>query len=388
MKRSDLNQFAAFALLGFCVWWMREGPVGRWSFLVSTAVVFIFWFFHSIRFSLSTLRSLFVLILGFGLVFLILRGSLPFFSADPITGLPNHLDLNPALIGRLKVSHERALEVYFDHRPNSDERYYPWGVLGHTGDGLHYVQDRVLLDLSLMPAARVWASQELGLKKLSEKIKKIQDWWALEFHYSLSPGELRGSHPLDDFLFSRKIGFCEHYSGALSTLLKLSGTEARVVVGFSGGSWNPVLHQLSYEMADAHAWVEAWDDLNHHWVVLDPTLWVSAESNELRSDFSTLVELGLVLFGLLMVFGLAQRRGQDPLEKFVSQLDVLEKRDRFSSRGLTLSERVERLMIVRPAKATPLRDSLLLYLKVYYQAQSGTSQGVEKIQFSRSLSRW
>jgi hypothetical protein len=48
------------------------------------------------------------------------------------------------------------------------------------------------------------------------------------FSYSLMPGEY---HNLEEFLFRRRVGFCEHYAASFATLMRLAGIPARVVVG-------------------------------------------------------------------------------------------------------------------------------------------------------------
>ncbi len=52
------------------------------------------------------------------------------------------------------------------------------------------------------------------------------------FTYSLTPGEYDN---LEEFLFRRRVGFCEHYATSFATLMRLAGIPARVVVGYLGG---------------------------------------------------------------------------------------------------------------------------------------------------------
>jgi hypothetical protein len=90
------------------------------------------------------------------------------------------------------------------------------------------------------------------------------------FVYSLSPGAYTGPDALDDLLFRRKIGFCEHYAGTFATLMRLAGIPARVVVGYQGGQYNQYGNYLLVRQSDAHAWCEVWLP-EGGWTRIDPT---------------------------------------------------------------------------------------------------------------------
>jgi transglutaminase-like putative cysteine protease len=93
------------------------------------------------------------------------------------------------------------------------------------------------------------------------------------FVYTLSP-PLLGEHPVDEFLFETRRGFCEHYASAFTVLMRAAGIPARVVTGYLGGEINPVGEYILVRQADAHAWVEIWLE-NTGWVRVDPTAAVS-----------------------------------------------------------------------------------------------------------------
>lgn len=90
-----------------------------------------------------------------------------------------------------------------------------------------------------------------------------------EFTYTLQPPVL-GQHSVDEFLFQSKQGFCEHFASSFSFLLRAAGIPARVVVGYQGGSWNPVENYLLVRQSDAHAWTEVWLE-GKGWQMIDPT---------------------------------------------------------------------------------------------------------------------
>lgn len=99
------------------------------------------------------------------------------------------------------------------------------------------------------------------------------------FFYTLNP-PLLGIHPIDDFLFKSKRGFCEHYAVSFVTLMRAAGVPARVVTGYQGGELNPNNQYLIVRQSDAHAWAEVWLK-EQGWVRIDPTAQVAPERVEL-----------------------------------------------------------------------------------------------------------
>jgi len=93
------------------------------------------------------------------------------------------------------------------------------------------------------------------------------------FYYTLEP-PLLGEHPVDEFLFSTRSGFCEHYASAFAVVMRAAGIPTRIVTGYHGGEINLLGDYLIVRQADAHAWTEVWLE-NRGWVRVDPTSAVS-----------------------------------------------------------------------------------------------------------------
>jgi transglutaminase-like putative cysteine protease len=100
-------------------------------------------------------------------------------------------------------------------------------------------------------------------------IGAVLQWFRNEpFHYTLAP-PLLADHPVDEFLFDTRSGFCEHFASAFVVLLRAAGIPARVVTGYQGGDINPRGGYMIVRQSDAHAWAEAWVD--GQWQRFDPT---------------------------------------------------------------------------------------------------------------------
>jgi len=89
------------------------------------------------------------------------------------------------------------------------------------------------------------------------------------FRYTLDPPEL-GINQIDDFLFSTRAGFCEHYASAFVVIMRDMNIPARVITGYQGGESNRLDHWMTIRQSDAHAWAEIWVE-QRGWIRVDPT---------------------------------------------------------------------------------------------------------------------
>ncbi|MEE8321025.1 MAG: DUF3488 and transglutaminase-like domain-containing protein [Gammaproteobacteria bacterium] len=119
--------------------------------------------------------------------------------------------------------------------------------------------------------AREWRQES---NTPGEIIKRALHWFSNDdFYYTLTP-PLLGGDSVDEFLFSTKQGFCEHYAAAFVILMRAAGIPARVVTGYLGGEFNPVGDYIIVRQREAHAWTEVWIG-EEGWRRIDPTAAVS-----------------------------------------------------------------------------------------------------------------
>ena len=90
------------------------------------------------------------------------------------------------------------------------------------------------------------------------------------YEYSLDLGTASTVNPVEDFLFVRKTGYCDHYATAMVVLLRTLGIPSRLATGFAQGEWNDVGSYYTVRQLDAHAWVEVYFP-SSGWVMFDPT---------------------------------------------------------------------------------------------------------------------
>ena len=128
-----------------------------------------------------------------------------------------------------------------------------------------------------------------------QAVRKLDEWFhAQDFRYTLEPGAAQSKN-LDDFLFTGKKGFCEHFASASAVLLRCMGHPARVVVGYQGGRMNQLSNALIVQSRDAHAWVEVWypsreNPREGRWLTYDPTALIAPLRLRMGGDYFDLTE--------------------------------------------------------------------------------------------------
>ena len=91
------------------------------------------------------------------------------------------------------------------------------------------------------------------------------------FTYSEQPGAVpRGVPPLVHFLERSRRGYCQHYAGAMTLMLRYLGIPARVAAGFTSGDYDQDKRRFTVSDHNAHAWVEVWFN-GWGWLPFDPT---------------------------------------------------------------------------------------------------------------------
>jgi len=104
-----------------------------------------------------------------------------------------------------------------------------------------------------------------------DRTMAVTTWLRTNIEYQrviAAPEELLD--PLDWFLFESRVGYCNWYATAEVILLRAAGIPARLAVGYSSGSHDPVEELYVVSSADAHAWPEVFFP-RYGWVEFEPT---------------------------------------------------------------------------------------------------------------------
>lgn len=206
-------------------------------------------------------------------------------------GLPARLPPDTRLLAGMQLVSAKALTK----RQRIELTSYPRYRLGATDAEL---REALELPPDYNPKARAlaasWRRADPDPRSL---LKRGLDLFRRDFVYTLSPPPL-GVHSVDEFLFTTRRGFCEHYASAFVFLMRAAGVPARVVTGYLGGEINPLDGHLVVRQSDAHAWAEVWLP-DAGWVQVDPTASVSpARVEQGLTAALPVVELPAALAGL------------------------------------------------------------------------------------------
>lgn len=116
---------------------------------------------------------------------------------------------------------------------------------------------------------------EKSQKQPEQYLQSVLSWYRKNgFVYTLTPGTLGGDR-IDQFLFSSRKGFCEHYASSFVMLMRYAGIPARVVTGYQGGQLAPDGQSWEVRQLDAHAWSEVY--LDGKWKRIDPTAMIAPQ---------------------------------------------------------------------------------------------------------------
>lgn len=106
---------------------------------------------------------------------------------------------------------------------------------------------------------------------VNENIKRLHQWYADNFSYTLNYTDNGKIRTLDDFLISSRRGHCEYFASSTALILRYVGIPTKYVTGFlvndrredegSGMYW--------IRLKNAHAWNVYWDGSG--WKIIDNT---------------------------------------------------------------------------------------------------------------------
>ena len=182
-------------------------------------------------------------------------------QADAMSGL--HLPAPPS--SRLRYSVTSQLPQLLAEEQTATALDYPEAVRAR------YLQVPEGLQQIAALAQRVVQ----GVATPFERTLAVQQHLLANYRYSLDADQATLTHPLEEFLFTRKTGYCEHYATAMVVMLRTLGIPARLVTGFLATEWNEYGGYFTVRQRDAHAWVEVYFPRSG-WITMDPTPAVNA----------------------------------------------------------------------------------------------------------------
>jgi transglutaminase-like putative cysteine protease len=173
----------------------------------------------------------------------------------------------PSVLASLRPAYPRATRPYLEL---FGEDLPPFGALGRAAT-VERVLDNPLRTaagyLPLYERARALAADERTPYRV---VLALESWLRSRggFRYDEQPPHTSGIRPLVDFVTTTKAGYCQHFAGAMTIMLRLLGIPSRVAVGFTSGTFRDGTWIVTDH--NAHAWVEVWFP-RYGWIPFDPT---------------------------------------------------------------------------------------------------------------------
>ncbi len=137
-----------------------------------------------------------------------------------------------------------------------------------------------------------------------EKIEAVVSYFGTRYDYSLGLKVSSGRDRLACFLFEqseeggkRPMGYCEYFASGTAVLLRLAGVPTRYVTGFVVTQRDPQSGFWLARNMDAHAWVEAWDQEQGQWSIVEATI----QDNQVTSG--VVEQLGRLGGGMSVALG-------------------------------------------------------------------------------------
>lgn len=141
---------------------------------------------------------------------------------------------------------------------------YGYTVFAPYGFEHEQLSDELRKRLSEVPEELESSLQELARQIFAdrnterEKVLAVEQYFRLQYEYSLDVQIPEGHDPLTYFLTNRPAAHCEYFASGATMLLRLAGVPTRYVTGFLASEMNPVGSYWIVRNRDAHAWCEAY----------------------------------------------------------------------------------------------------------------------------------
>ena len=173
---------------------------------------------------------------------------------------------------------------------------YP-DIRSGADESSHVLKEALALPNGYNPKARALGEELRSLHKspISTAATLLTRYRNEPFTYTLTPPPL-GRNDIDDFMFTTRRGFCEHFAASFVFVMRAAAIPARVVTGYQGGEINPVDGYLEVRQLDAHAWAEIWLR-GEGWRRIDPTAAIAP--NRVEQNLAAAIPAGEPLPALM-----------------------------------------------------------------------------------------
>ncbi len=120
-----------------------------------------------------------------------------------------------------------------------------------------------------------------------DKAVALEDYFRSHFTYDLNIQVPPGQEPVSWFLFrSGNRGYCNYFATAMVVMARELGMPARVVVGYTNGTFDSASHEDVLRGTDAHAWPQIYF-AGYGWISFEPSSTFSTFARPLPGQYTS-----------------------------------------------------------------------------------------------------
>jgi hypothetical protein len=162
---------------------------------------------------------------------------------------------------------------------------YP-GTLPPTVYDPNIVTANLQLPIGLDPnIARLARQITANSPTMYDKVLALQTYLRTNYSYNLNVNLPPGQEGVSWFLFrSNHQGYCNYFASAMAVMARTLGIPARVVVGYTNGTYDSKNHQRVINGTDAHAWTQVYF-AGYGWINFEPSASFSPFTRPLPNQF-------------------------------------------------------------------------------------------------------
>jgi transglutaminase-like putative cysteine protease len=185
--------------------------------------------------------------------------------------------VKPSQLAKAAIVYPSGIERYLEVIQGG-ARVLPFGT-PNRDDLMHVFLDATYQDDALVQSNRVLydvAKRVVGDAPTPYAATVALESWFRTFkeggfrYDEQPPIPVLGEPALVDFVTNTKRGYCQHFAGAMTLMLRYLGIPARVAAGFTSGSYDSRKHEWKVTDHEAHTWVEVYFP-GWGWLPFDPT---------------------------------------------------------------------------------------------------------------------
>jgi hypothetical protein len=147
-------------------------------------------------------------------------------------------------------------------------------VLGIKQEDYRPISQRLINYAGQFAHAPASSTGENGLLFAYEKVEAIRQHLLdpdQGYTYARQFKPLEGTQEITEaFCLGTREGYCRQFASTMAVLCRLNGIPARVVSGYSPGTYSFIKNAYIYKASNAHTWVEVYFD-GYGWISFDPT---------------------------------------------------------------------------------------------------------------------